>query len=360
VLPGLFLFAIALVLLCTDWRGRDNHVAAMENRNPAAWPGAPRSLGELATWPERFGLFFADHFGLRPELVAIRARLGERLLKKSISPLVVFGSQGWQFYAGNRSLENHLHEIPFSAADLDEWAARLKAREAWFAARGIAYLYDDAPDKASIYPEYMPPALVPGSGQTRLDQLDQRLSGDPGLLDLRSALLAGKPAGQLYFKADTHWNDLGAYVGYRAIMRRLGLPPLERDPRRLVPIRVRVDIARISAVARTEPTTLYRRRCTAARPSGFDPAVFDRQRRNRQPAYTIPGTVCPTGHGRLLIFHDSFATGLAPYLSDTFARVVYVWRTPSFAAMQAMAAAEHPSVVIEERVERFLPQPLAP
>jgi hypothetical protein len=51
---------------------------------------------------------------------------------------------------------------------------------------------------------------------------------------------------------------------------------------------------------------------------------------------------------------------MSPYLSDSFARAVYVWREPSLAQMQAMVAVEHPTVVIEERVERYLIIPLRP
>ncbi len=161
LLPGLFLLAIGLVLLRTDWSGRHNLVAVLEDREPAARPATPHSLQELASYPRRFGAFFADHFGFRREMVDARGRLVIGLLKKSPSPKVVVGRGDWLFYTGDRSLENRLHQIPLSAASLDQWATRIEQRKRWLAARGIRYLFVVAPDKQSIYPEYLPRSLIP-------------------------------------------------------------------------------------------------------------------------------------------------------------------------------------------------------
>lgn len=360
LLPVLFFSAIGLVLACTDWSGRGNGVAEQENRQAAQRPPMPRSFAELASYPERFGAFFADHFGLRRQMVALRGRIGLRLQHKSPSPDVIVGTHGWLFFAGNRSLDNYLHQVPLSAAELDDWARRIAERRAWFAAHGITYLFVVAPDKQSIYPEYMPRVLQPPPGDTRLDQLSQRLANEPAWLDLRPMLRAAKPQGQLYFRGDTHWNDLGAYYGYRAIMRRLGLDPLPRDERLLAHSAHPDDLVRMSGLMETEPDAVFPMHCAALQPPTFDAALLDQQHHYGTPAYNIPATRCPAGDERLLIFQDSFVQPMWPYLSDTFARVVYVWRQPSLKQMQAMAAVEHPTVVIEERVERYLVIPLVP
>ena len=40
-------------------------------------------------------------------------------------------------------------------------------------------------------------------------------------IDLRTALVAAAAHGEVYSKAETHWNDAGAYVAYREIVREL-------------------------------------------------------------------------------------------------------------------------------------------
>jgi len=378
VLPALFLAVIGLVLACTDWTGRSDSVSRLEMRPPAPMPALPHSLSALAAYPEKFGAFFADHFGLRRQMIALRSRIALKLLRKSTSPVVVVGSGGWLFYSGDRSIENYLRQAPFSTAELDEWATRLHEREAWFAARGIAYLFVVAPDKQTVYPEYMPRSLEPGPGAARLDQLVARLAGGraeniasgadaisaggDALLDLRATLVNAKRDGQLYFMRDSHWNDRGAYRAYRAIVRRLSLPALPRDARTLGRYTLSPDLARLSGANETDTDTTLITRCAVPAPAALEAGVFDRGHPGRYPtgAYDIPPTVCPRGRARLVMFHDSFADALAPYLSETFARAVYVRRQPTFAQTQQMVAAEHPTVVIEERVERQLIEPLLP
>lgn len=329
----------------------------MERREAAAWPEPPRSLAELASWPQRFGNFFSDHFGFRSEMIRLRGWIGVQLQHKSVSPEVILGSSGWMFYAGDGSIENHLHRLPLSESELNAWSARLQKRRAWLGDRGIAYLFVVAPDKQSIYPEYTPTALSAPPGETRLDQLTRRFGADRSWLDLREALLAAKRDGRLYFRADTHWNDRGAYQGYRAIMARLGLPALARDEAGLPRVTHPDDLAQLSGLPQTEPDTSFAPTCGVADQPARDKAA-------REPGgsgfHSRAPSNCDKGHGRLLIFQDSFGEPMAPYLSESFARVVYVWHQPSFTEIQEMVAVERPTVVIEERVERYLIRPPPP
>lgn len=359
LLPGCFLAVLAVVLLWTDWSGRGNWVAELENRKPAPRPELPRSLGDVTAYPERFGAFFADRFGFRREMLNLRGRIALRLLHKSSSPLVIVGSHGWLFYAGEQSIPNHLHQISVPAAELDNWARQLQERRLWFAAHGIKYLFVIAPDKQSIYSEYMPRYLAPQQGETRLDQLSRRLFREPAWLDLRAPLRSAKDNEPLYFQLDTHWNDRGAHYAYRAIMQRLGLPALDRPENALAEYERAGDLARMSGIIEKENDAAFPTQCAIAERVAYDVALPPGP---NQPSptdpYDAPASRCSTGTERLLMFHDSFGEALWPYLSESFARVVYVWRQPSLEQMQAVVAVDHPTVVIEERVERFLINPL--
>ena len=72
-----------------------------------------------------------------------------------------------------------------------------------------------APNKNSIYPEYMPGWVKLVSKQTRLDQLSGLLADEPGLeyVDGRLLLRPQKNTGPLYYRTDTHWTPLGAFYG---------------------------------------------------------------------------------------------------------------------------------------------------
>ena len=83
------------------------------------------------------------------------------------------------------------------------------------------------PNKASVYPEFLPTGLVPSKNRY-LSSFLSELSAVDGLeiydptSDLR---IEKKKSGQLlYPRTDSHWNSLGAYKTYLGIMQRLGLP----------------------------------------------------------------------------------------------------------------------------------------
>ena len=65
------------------------------------------------------------------------------------------------------------------------------------------------------------PGEIPILGnESRLDQLIKyiRQDGETNIVDLRSVLLNASKTQDVYFKVDTHWNDLGAYYGYYEIL----------------------------------------------------------------------------------------------------------------------------------------------
>lgn len=77
------------------------------------------------------------------------------------------------------------------------------------------------PDKETIYPEFLPIWARP----KKLTILDSILLGAPdGLVfDSRGLLIEAKSRYEdsLYYKTDTHWNNLGAWITFEAFIRNL-------------------------------------------------------------------------------------------------------------------------------------------
>jgi hypothetical protein len=353
LLPVAFLGSIGLVLARTDWQGHSDLVERLEARQPAPMPAAPRSLSQAYHYPAEFSRFLDDHYGLREAAIGLRARLGFWLLGDTFNPDVSVGQRGWLFLTGHGELRDTLHATPLAPDALETWAQSIEERRAWLAARGIRYLFVIAPDKRTIYPENLP-RYQPPPGLTRREQLDARMAGQDAFLDLTEVLRDGKARGQVYYHWDTHWDRRGAYDAYRAAMRRLGLPA---EPEYLGHAPDREDhagdLGRLSGLALTEPDQVPATPCVVHVPP---PAVALRA----DPAlkgdrgFEVKPATCAEGTGRLLMFHDSFGSMWEPWLSTQFASAVYLWRQPSFEDIKRMVEAVHPTVVIEERVERFL------
>src|SRR5579862_5989784 len=119
-----------------------------------------------------------------------------------------------------------LSERVLNGEGLATWKSYLEHRQQWLSAKGIKFLFVVAPDKESVYPEFLPPTIKSTSAQLAVDQLARYLRethSSVDLLSLREPLLDARTREQerLYYKQDSHWNSLGAYYGYEAIIRRL-------------------------------------------------------------------------------------------------------------------------------------------
>ncbi len=148
-----------------------------------------------------------------------RVTIGDRVFPKA-----VIGKDGWVFFTAEKSIDDYQNAIPFSRQDLAEMYQKIKIVNADLASRGIKLLIVIAPNKSSIYPDYMP-AEIPVIGKvSRLDQmlryLKQRKSAVQ-ILDLRPALREMRKTNPVYYATDTHWNDYGAYTAYSRIIARL-------------------------------------------------------------------------------------------------------------------------------------------
>jgi hypothetical protein len=161
-----------------------------------------------------------DSFGFRQPLIQLNSVL-RSFVGASEWRDVLIGRDGWLFFRGDDTIEQDRGLENFSEAELTEYVAVLDARRRWLQRLGAHMVMIVAPDKSTIYPEYLVPQM-PQVAPTRLDQLVAATAGTGiTLLDLRPALKSAKSRGPLYYKADTHWTPLGAYVAANQVLHAL-------------------------------------------------------------------------------------------------------------------------------------------
>ncbi|HUR27475.1 MAG TPA: hypothetical protein VM509_04760 [Planctomycetota bacterium] len=199
----------------------------IELRAPAPEPEAPQSARELAKYPASYEAYFKDTFGLRDRLLRWNSIV--KVFGLGVSPCteVFFGKQGWMFYTGQNSEENHRGNHPFRPRLLQRWGEVLERKRADLDALGIRYLYVIAPDKETVYAELLPDSMR-AIGPTRRELLTAYLREHHPkveILDLSDCLREAKrddgPDDFVYGKFGTHWTGRGARVALRAILERL-------------------------------------------------------------------------------------------------------------------------------------------
>lgn len=132
----------------------------------------------------------------------------------------IIGKHDW-LYLGDEFEKTITTRRHGSTAEAAEAALKIglatKSWQQWLKSKGVRlYRVMLAPDKSTIYPEFLPDWAQPAADSatnTLLANVSQGL-----YVDTRPALRAAKSqfSEPLYSKTDTHWNSLGAWVAFRA------------------------------------------------------------------------------------------------------------------------------------------------
>lgn len=193
-----------------------------EKRTLAAFPRLMTEAGLNLSFPSQFEDWLNDHVGLRMFWQQQYARLNGAM-GASANESVVVGKDGWLYfdstvsdYTGVDALnENELMRVKYALELIDKLLDK-------------PFFVMFAPNKSSVYPEYMPDRY-PRAQELRASQwLNQNCSVQ--MIDAESALTGEG----LYFRTDTHWNEKGARIAAGLIIDRLnaelGLSAVKPDP----------------------------------------------------------------------------------------------------------------------------------
>lgn len=362
----ILIFAVLLALPTVDFfTGIDITGAPSENRLPAPRPRLTQAnFAGVQRYLAASEAYFNDHFGFRKRLIRWYQQWKIRLYRDQgvVMNRVVSGQDGWLFYGEDRMVDHYLCIAKFSPEQLQAWRNLLEKRRDWLAARGIEYLFVIPPDKQNVYSEKLPVWLLkaaPPHRQTKLDQLMEYMKAHStvAILDLRRPLLEAKTTLPTYQQTDTHWNGYGAFVACQEIIKTLapeipGLPPLRSADftwsNRPFP---GGDLARMLGVKEAEKNYfVFTPRFPDTAPSlrAAPELVSMYGSHNTNMISQSAGLLSATA----VVFHDSFGAWWRPILGYSFKRVIFMWDDREFNA--GVIAANHPQVVINEMLERFV------
>ncbi len=178
---------------------------------------------KLDSIPKLFEEYYNDKFSLQDFLVFANSYFKIKCLGVSPDPAkVIVGRNGWLFWSV--STDNYRGLKHFTDDELRQLKMILDKRGIWYRSKGIRFYFAIPPDKASVYPEYMPSWIQKVTPVTIYDQVVTLFKNDTlvPVIDLRDALIKIKRNNLLlYHKIDHHWNDVGAFYAYQAIINRI-------------------------------------------------------------------------------------------------------------------------------------------
>lgn len=201
---------------------------------------------------------------------------------------------------------------------------------------GVPVYFSLIPGKASVWVDRLPRG-APNADETEiLRQAEEETQAQ--WIDVASALTRHKQE-NIYYRLDHHWTSLGAYYGYAALMRGMGIEPvpLESYEKTTVSEDFNGTAFSTSGVRWMRPDCIDcyvpESGVTVTAWKGSQPeeeALYDWSRLEEKDKYTFflggnkPLAVVRTQHTqepRLLVIRDSYSDSLTPFLTAHFSQI---------------------------------------
>lgn len=348
-----FVSVFYVLLFLPMMRINDDAVSKEENRVLAEKPDLGKLYDEQYNYGSLFDKWYSDRFFCRKYLIRLHNYLGWGESRTG-NERVALGKDGWMFYKGDYNALDFLNEHPATDAELKKSADYVAALASWCRKNNKGFYFFVAPNKHKVYHEYYGMGTNHTRTSNRESMINRFLSkaqerGISTIYPLEEMLQAKQSGYLLYWKHDTHWNTRGAYIGYLALMQRIkemGTPAKIIEPEYEACVRYGRDLEAMY------PNVLH------------DDSALYMEFKEKSDIITIRKDSAPRGitvqknprkQGKVVLYRDSFTSALAPYLSETFGEVTYIWRYHPEAGDYEKYL-QHADIIILEAVERYVPR----
>ena len=318
-----------------------------EKRELAAWPALMENGRFNTAFFDGVGDYLADRFTLRAQLVEMQGDL-KGAFGVSSEEDVILGTDGWLYF--DKTMPDYMGETTLTAVQAERLQKVGDLMAEYAESHGAAFALTVVPNKATVYPDHLPyycrvpdsyAVTKPGCEDlTPLYVLNQQLVNRDWYVDMHAALTAEKGL-QLYHKRDSHWNNLGARVGYDALMAAVGgKAGAYADTPYTIQSVWDGDLDKLLGSSKKDEQAVWQTDFTYAYTSRF-----------RTEEDILITTACADGEGHLVMFRDSFANALLPLLAQQYATATFSRALPFALDLTEIEGAD---TVIVEIVERNL------
>ena len=326
-----------------------------ENRQLASFPSL--SINKLVNFPKGFDNFWNDNAPFRNFIIRQYNNLNYYILKNNSFNDVVVGKKDdnglqWLFYnkvSDEDPLSYATGTREYSKQEKETIIAGIKQNTNKAQEKNIELYYFLAPNKSSIYKEYLPDNVnIINQDEPTLKMVDDviKQGNIDNLINCYKELSEEKQDNYTYLCTDTHWNDYGAYLGVKKIVETI-----DND----------YDYIFENVEIKDEglyyyPGDLYNylnidsySGVTEQKISIDNFLTEAKIKKQEEENITIYTNEKPIINKTIMIIGDSFRERMIPYLSKIYSKVVEFHRHDY---KEAMIEKYKPDIVILEYVER--------
>lgn len=350
----LFLFIITIPIIDTFVKILPNNVNN-EKRDLKTISRKKMNLGDIKDYFSNYD----NNFNGRSMLVNLFINFKKIIPYNSPLPQkVAIGKNGYYYLVDYNCMDDYRNVSRWKTNQLEGLVSKLSDNKKWLDSLNIPYIIVIVPEKQKIYPEYLPANISKVTNETRLDQFENYISRNNYKLNIinLNQLLTQNKNKNIYFKKDSHWNYLGAFISYNEVMKYLDSMDIISFNKRQYNSKLEdendLDLAKIMGESfYSSEKTIKLFPVIKDTIMNFDPEfeVSDYIKR-RKPNFVI-GKVNSKGNKKLLMFRDSYTAVWSDYFTYDFYKSVFVWK---YDFDKNMILKYKPDVVIHQVAERHL------
>lgn len=296
--------------------------------------------------------YFLDHFAYRKELVAVNSFLYSEVFGVSSEDLVIKGRDGWLFFRA--SLGDYDGSKHMSDRGLHNIAATLALMQEYSEGMGKQFVFICAPNKNTLYPEYMPyyykGTTTPHNWERLVPYLDDK---NVNYVNLQT--LFEEKNQILYHKGDSHWNNYGAALVQNEVLCNLNREHTDYSLLETETVSdFRGDIDKI----------LYPIRGHYEEEYDYSAYMNYQYVSEKNVEAANIDTVCEDKNGSLLMYRDSFGNSLLPFFANEYGNATFKKNMPYY--LDQMYYGDYDTCVYEivernlSRIKTFAPVMPAP
>lgn len=319
-----------------------------ENRSLATAPKFSWSKDYI----EAFEKYYNDNFSFKSFLNHVNASIKYSLFNSSTKPnKAVIGEDDFFFYTvkGDNILDSYLHTDLRNEQELQQIMNTLLFRKDTLQKLGIELYNAYWPNKSTVYSEYVPKTLQSLKKDTlsKSEQIIEYLKHNRApieILDVSDNLYKNKNL-KIYYKYDTHWNSLGAYLAFEKLMEFMSVDPIAYDSFNVEwkettngDLKNMLSLCNNDNIKEVEPIYTY---------TGLVDSVRNIETSNNYIKHIVNSNA-PVKK-TILLFCDSYANALIQFLQFQFTECYIV--STNFQLKSAIGL--KPDVVVCANVERY-------
>lgn len=329
-----------------------------ENRKLAEKPKF--DINTLDNYSDDYEAYYNDNLPFRSFIRNTWTNFNFFVLGESTTNQVLVGkndgdlSSSWLFYQENydgNPIKETQGVYKFTEDEVLNIGKTINTNVKELKTRNIDLYYAFIPNKANLYREKLPDNITIFDPSTRVDKLykvlKQTIEAKDNLMYLKEDLEKAKDLGQLYFKQDTHWNDLGAFIGFEIITKNVSKDSgidYTYEVKFSEEEFVDKDLSQMSGIKGTlkdtTPTITY------LSDVEFKGMVLETENQ-------IVITECEDAKVKktIMVIGDSFRTPMIPYFAKNYQKVIFLHRCDYGSYMLDAYA---PDIIVCQFLERYV------